>query len=405
MSRERKGSIVKRKDGSLFARVTFVDSTGKRKDKLKRADNRTHAKDLIKEMLREVDDNGEQSLDAKKMTFADLAKHYEDHYLTEAKYKNGKKESGLRSLNTPKRFLKTLTARFGRKRLRELTYGDVRAYRVVRLETKTRHDKERSITSVNRELALLRRMFNIAKREGWLLKNPMSDGESLVKASDERTRERVLSFAEENRLLTACGERTYTYKRRDKHTGEVKDVTARDSGEKRRHLKAIIIAAIDTGCRKAELLKLKWQDVDFDNRAINVQAFNTKTMKARTVGMSTRLMLELEILFNQSPQHLNALVFGMNDVKKSFEGARHDAGLDDVRFHDLRHTHATRLVAAHIPITEIARQLGHQQLSTTYRYTNQTTEATKRITDVIDALDTLRAGAVQDEADQNSLIN
>lgn len=387
MPRERKGSVLKRKDGSIFARVTFVDSaSGKRKDKLRRAANRTHARELIKEMLREVDDYGEQSLDTSRKTFADLADYYEKHYLIEAKYKNGKKISGLRSLAPSRGVLKTLCDHFGKRLLRTITYGNVLALRSLRLETKTRHDKERNVGTVNRELALLRRMFNIAKREGWLLKNPMENGESLIKAADEHKRERVLTFEEEERLLTACGERTINYVRYGKQ------ITAKDSGEKRKHLRAIIIAAIETGMRKGELLKLKWKDIDFENQVITIQALNTKTLKMREVPISDRLKIELEQLLKISLQDLNSTVFGLLNVKKSFEGARRVANLPDIRFHDLRHTYATRLISAHIPVAEVARTLGHQQLATTYRYTNQTRESTKRIAD---ALTMMRSATLQ----------
>jgi integrase len=54
------------------------------------------------------------------------------------------------------------------------------------------------------------------------------------------------------------------------------------------------------------------------------------------------------------------------------------AGLPDVRFHDLRHTAATRLVAAHLPLPEVGRVLGHTQANTTYRYVNANIETTRR---------------------------
>jgi integrase len=363
MARERKGSIIKRKsDGLLYARVTFVDSTGKRRDKLRRADDRTHARELIRQMLRELEDNGENALDVSRKTFADLADYYESNYLVEAEYVNGRKIFGLRSLSTPKGFLKILRVYFGKQLLRTITYGNVRAFRALRLATPTRGRAQRSVTSVNRELALLRRMFNVAQREGWLLKNPMNNGENLISISSELKRQRVITYEEEGRLLNACSGR-------------------------RKHLRAIVIAAIETGMRKGELLKLKWSDVNFQERIIYVQAFNTKTASARVVGMTSHLVLELERLWQLSSQIMDDLVFGFKDnVKKSFDGARRDAGLVDVRFHDLRHTHATRLVSAHVPMAEIARALGHQQLATTYRYTNQTHESVQRTADALEEL-------------------
>lgn len=407
--RPREGSVLKRKDGSIWARITYFDTVAqKRKDKLRRAENRSHAKELIKEMHREFDDHGAEAFDVKKVTFADLAKHYEEHYLVAAEYdkKTGTKTAGLRSLAAPKGFLKTLSAHFGKRLLRSITYGDIRTFRNNRLKTPTLREKDengkpvgqRSIASVNRELALLRSMLNVAQQEKWIDRNPMHNGKSLVSITEEHKRERVLTYEEEECLLAVCGARTIVCTRNGKEHKQ------NDSGKKRKHLRAIIIAAIETGMRKGELLKLKWRDVDFENCVINVLASNTKTMKAREVGLNDRLTSELKQLFEQSPQDLDALVFGLSDVKKSFESARDAAGLSDVRFHDLRHTHATRLIAANIPVAEVARTLGHQQLSTTYRYTNQTRESTKRIAD---ALDAMRAAAMQEaqQQEENSLVN
>ena len=409
IGRPREGSVLKRKDGSIWARITYFDAEAqKRKDKLRRAENRSHAKELIKEMHRELDDHGAEAFDVKKVTFADLAKHYEEHYLVEAEYdkKTGTKTAGLRSLAAPKGFLKTLSAYFGKRLLRSITYGDIRTFRNTRLKTPTMREKDengkpigqRSVASVNREIALLRSMLNVAQQEKWIDRNPMKNGKSLVSVTEEHKRERVLTYEEEDCLLAACGARTIVCTRKGKEQKQ------NDSGKKRKHLRAIIIAAIDTGMRKGELLKLKWRDVDFENGVINVLASNTKTMKEREVGLSERLRLELKQLFEQSPQDLDALVFGLSDVKKSFESARDAADLPDVRFHDLRHTYATRLVAANIPITEIADALGHQQLSTTFRYTNQTRESTKRIAD---ALNAVRSAAMQEakQQEENSLIN
>jgi integrase len=73
------------------------------------------------------------------------------------------------------------------------------------------------------------------------------------------------------------------------------------------------------------------------------------------------------------------LVFGVVDnVQTSFERARADAGINGLRFHDLRHTAATRLAAAHIPLSEVGRVLGHSQPSTTYRYINSNIDTARR---------------------------
>jgi integrase len=87
-----------------------------------------------------------------------------------------------------------------------------------------------------------------------------------------------------------------------------------------------------------------------------------------------------------APDNPNGLVFGVSDnVKRSFMAARSKTGLNDVRFHDLRNTAATRLVGAHIPLSEVGRVLGHSQANTTYRYVNANVETAKRAAAALDA--------------------
>lgn len=147
--------------------------------------------------------------------------------------------------------------------------------------------------------------------------------------------------------------------------------------------------------KRGEILSLRWSDVDFENRVLNICAFNTKTMKERQVSMTTRLAIEFQRLWEMSPKDRSQLVFGFtNNVKRSFTSARSEAGLPDVRFHDLRHTAATRLVTAHIPLSEVGRVLGHTQANTTYRYVNANIETARRAAAALDAFN------AEDEAQQ-----
>jgi integrase len=403
MPRQRTGSVIKRGKGknvSWWARVRYVDEvTGETRDKTRRAESKAHASELRDQLVREFDSGGQTVLETDRKTFAELCDHYEAHYLTEAQYHEGRKVSGLRSLETQEGILKTLREHFGHKRLRAIRYEDVRTFRAARLKTPTqrdvaRHKREavtnpgaelrttRSIASVNRELALLRRMLNVGLRAGWLLRNPFNAGEPLISTADERKRERILMRDEEHRLLAACCERTTTYKAR--RGGRVVEITVQD--KRREHLRAIIIAALDTGCRQGELLKLWWRDVDLAERSIVIQALNTKTLRERTVAMTTRLYLELEKLWNESSKDPSARVFGIADnVKTAFTAARNQAGLPDLRFHDLRHSAASRLVSAHIPLSEVGKILGHQQPQTTWRYVNANGETVRRAAAALEA--------------------
>jgi integrase len=196
-------------------------------------------------------------------------------------------------------------------------------------------------------------MFNVAQREGWILRNPFASGDSLISLADEQKRERILTRAEETKLLATC------------------------ETPQRAHLKGILICALDTGMRQGEIFSLRWRDVDLENGLLNIQSFHTKTMKERQVAITTRLALDMERLKVSAPDNADSLVFGIIDnVKRSFTAARTKAGLKDLRFHDLRHTAATRLMGAHIPLSEVGRVLG--QANTTYRYVNANVETARR---------------------------
>jgi integrase len=296
------------------------------------------------------------------MTFLDLATYFEKQYLKPAEYVDGRKVAGVRSISPAMAAVKALKEHFGKRQLRGITHSDIREFRAERLATKTKAGKQRTVAAVNRELEKLRRLLNIAEREGWILRNPMPGGDSLISIADERKRERIITRDEELRLLNACDDRW------------------------RRHLRPIVICALDTGMRRGEILSLKWSDVDFEERVLTIRAFNTKTMTERQVSLTIRLALELEQLWDASPKIREGLVFGFtNNVKRSFTSARAAADLPDIRFHDLRHTAATRLVAAHLQLPEVGRVLGHTQANTTYRYVNANIETTRRAAAALDA--------------------
>jgi integrase len=154
--------------------------------------------------------------------------------------------------------------------------------------------------------------------------------------------------------------------------------------------------------RKGELLKLRWNQVDLGARVIHVRAFHTKTMTARDVPISQRLHAELKRLWDISPQDADALVFGIRDnVRLAFDSARTDAGLSDVRFHDLRHTAATRLVQKGLNLAEVGRILGHSQPITTYRYVNPDEATIRR---AAEAMDSFHAEAKHEKANEESAM-
>jgi integrase len=265
MKKERKCSIVER-DGKLYVRAFYTDALGRRRELMRRAQDKAHARELKKQLLKQLDSaegNERAELDGAKLTFRQLADRYEAIRLIPAQYVGDRKIAGLRSFETPKLQLRLLVAHFGAAKIRAITYSHVDEYRLKRLSEKLK------IASVNRELALLRSVFNFAKREGWISRTPFELGSPLISAADETKRTRVLGRDEEERLLLAL------------------------SAENRLHIRALTVAALDTGARKNELLTLRWFDVDLLSGVITIRAFNSKTAKSRQLPISARLRDEL----------------------------------------------------------------------------------------------------------------
>jgi integrase len=138
--------------------------------------------------------------------------------------------------------------------------------------------------------------------------------------------------------------------------------------------------------RQGEILKLKWADIDFVSGLITVQAFNTKTMKERAVSITSRLTQELNNLWEASTKNPDNLVFGISDnVKRSFTSVRKEVGLNDLRFHDLRHSLASRMDDLGFSLAKIGGQLGHTHLQTTLRYVNRDKSSIKQVANALDA--------------------
>lgn len=378
--KSRKGYVFQNKEtGAWYARVTYTDRNGKRKNLQRKVENKSKGDELLKNLIHSIENDGASSIEAEKLTFADLSDHYEKHYVKEAQYVNGRKISGLRSVVHVRGYVKVLRGHFNRQKLRSITYEDLLSFRLERLKTSTHQSEQRSISTVNREMAYLRRMLNIAERNGWINKNPFKCGDSLINVADERKRERILTKDEELRLLAQC-------------IG------------KRKHLKPLIIAGLDTGCRLGELLKLRFKDIDFEEGLITLQAFNTKTMRERQVSMTIRLKQELEELYaaNSNPE---SLVFGIKcEVRKGFKNACTDAKIEGATFYTLRHTAATRLVSLHIPLAEVGKVLGHTTPNTTYRYyLNPNVETVRRAASALDSFNA--PNAEQQTQEEMSIVN
>ncbi len=336
-------------------------------------------------MRRELLVHGEELFNSEKLTIEQLMDMYEKSELTEATFQSGVKVKGRRSIPPVLSATKPLRQYFGNKRIRLIKPSDIKNYKDSRLNTpveievnqkikvidkktgrpkteirKVIRTRQRRIATVNRELELLRTILNFAIQNEWLIKNPFVLAKGVISKAAEAQRDRILSFEEEQRLLEVCVGR-------------------------KAHLRSLLICALDTAMRRGEILKMRWQDIDFAKREIYIPQTNTKTEVARVVGITVRLRKELEILWGASSKDPTTTVFGIvNTVKNAFKSACEEASIEDFRFHDCRHTATTRMIASGTPHTEVMKVTGHSQLKTFLRYLNITPETTNKVASNLD---------------------
>lgn len=139
------------------------------------------------------------------------------------------------------------------------------------------------------------------------------------------------------------------------------------------------------GLRRGELVALRWRDVDFAGRKLIVrrslsgetEVRSTKSRRARQVPLPDQAAVALERLrqrgdFTGLDDYVFASRLGWrldpSALRRRFERARDAAGLEPLRFHDLRHTYGSLLVAGGIDLPSVKAAMGHSHITTTERY-------------------------------------
>ena len=236
---------------------------------------------------------------------------------------------------------------FGDKRLSSITTEDIEAFRAAR-----KADGLSSVT-VNHDLKLLRKMFNWGIRKGYLKSTPFKvESVNTISLDREIPRNwRFNSDGDEQKLLDAANP----------------------------HLRAVVIALLDTAARPGEILSLQWKDVNLERRELVIRAEKSKSRTERIVPISTRLLATLEMRKLDpagEPFQPAAYVFGdalgrrVKSVRTAWENVCEKAGLSGVQLRDLRHEAGSRFEEAGVSVTFVSKILGHTNLSTTSRYLN-----------------------------------
>ena len=139
-------------------------------------------------------------------------------------------------------------------------------------------------------------------------------------------------------------------------------------------LQPALIIALNTGMRKSEILSLRWKHADFVKGFIHIA--DSKSGRSRDIPMNGLVFETLhamdrqrEFVFENRETKARTI-----DVKTAFKGACRRAEIKGLRFHDLRHTAASRMVEAGIDLVTVSRILGHSSIQMTMRYAHPTPE-------------------------------
>jgi integrase len=237
---------------------------------------------------------------------------------------------------------KFILPRFGAHKVKELTPADIGRFHQSLRDTPY---------NANRCLGLLRAMLNKAQQWGELPAhaNPAEP----VKPFSERKRQRYLTPEEFRRLFTSL-----------------------DELESLQVIGPYQAAAIRllclTGCRLNEILALEWRSVDLANRRLLLEHHKTDRHGIKAIPLNGSAIKLLEGLPRQDghPYVIHGKIDGTHliNLQKPWNRVRKDAGLDDVRIHDLRHSFASAAASAGVPLQIVGGLLGHSSQQTTARY-------------------------------------
>lgn len=273
-------------------------------------------------------------------------------------------KTNKRSWKTDESYSKSMIEYFGNVQLAEITSFQAEGYKAARLKEGVKP------ATVNRCLAILRKMFNLAVEWGYLQEHQKPKFK-LFSEKDNR-KERILSRDEEAKLFQASAP----------------------------HLRPILTVALHTGMRLGEILGLSGGQVDLKKGLIRVE--RTKSGISRLIPINSALQDALKAL--KSGNGGAALFMNertgkpLGSVKTAFLAACRRAGIVGLRFHDLRHTFASRLIENGADIITVKELLGHSSVKITERYTHSQGEQKKFAVSLLTV-----SGRKTDESGKNPL--
>ena len=270
-----------------------------------------------------------------------------DRYLEDQpRLKGGKLSLGVPIETCERTYLRWWRDRLGRKQLSELTKADFSDARMdLSRSVSQKTGKPLSLASVNRRMARISSVLTMCVKEwDWCENNPVRE----LSQFTEKERDRYLSDAELKSLLSNL------------------DCTDEPS------IKPLILLGLTTGRRAGELLSVRWRDIHWESGTIYLWDTKNGTHSAAYLQPVAREAID-HLWLGRERDAEQFILQGKHGrvpfaYHLSWDEVREAAGLDDFRFHDLRHSAASFMAMAGQSLAEIAAVLGHKTTRTTQRY-------------------------------------
>ncbi len=291
------------------------------------------ARDLAKKRLGQVA-HGEDPTEQKKLvtllpTMEDLALNYVERHGYKKRPNSLKGDLGL--------LKNVILPALGRLKVSYVTRRDIET---IHKNLQTTPYK------ANHTLRLLSKMFNLTIAWGWRDDNPATN----IQKYQEEKRDRWLDQGELDRLWEVL----------DLHSDRMTAYV----------YKFLIL----TGARKGEALGATWDQFDLEKGVWTKPSHLTKQKKKEHLPLSEKAVEVLQIVKKRTPKGSVYVFPGriegqpLKEIKTFWKTVLKEAKLENVRIHDLRHTHASHLVSSGLSLSIVGKLLGHTQASTTQRY-------------------------------------
>jgi site-specific recombinase XerD len=312
----------------------------------RRIQRSTKAK-LKKEAIRYLDKLKEGKINLTSVSLSKFLIEFEEYSRT-----NKAPSSTYNDLRALGHFIKFV----GDRKLESIKPNEIENFKTTRLKTVSR-------ATVNIDLRACKAAFNVALQWGYIKNNPFR----MVKQLREVQQPRKYLRQDEIQKLLECTQQQWFFD--------------------------VILFALNTGCRRGEIINLQWANVDFLKQQLyieNTSEFTVKGGVGRVMPINENIMAMLRqkthsseyVLTNANGQKLHPPY-----VSRSFKRIAINAGLDPkFHFHHLRHTFATTLIQQGVPIYEVQKLLGHSKVSTTEIYAHMNVDTLRSSVAVLDSI-------------------